>query len=67
MFVAIIAMNGAAVFLTGMVSSYRVLDEGGFALADYILIRNIIALLVSSIWCAVYRINVWKTFPSENK
>ena len=66
-FLAVLSMNLFAICATGMTSTYRIIAEEGFNAADFNLLRNLLAITVAIIWCAIVRVNPIKQFPSTKK
>ena len=65
---AIMAMNFAALSTTGMMASFKYIAAEGYHAADFNLLRNVVGLLITTIWTRVLiGLNPFKTFPLHYK
>ena len=66
-FLAFVTMNFAVLAVTGMTATFRVIAEEDFSPVDFTLMRNLLALLVSYVWCKVAQHKPFPMFPRDRK
>ena len=60
---AIIAINIQALCPTFITGLFRIVAKEGFNHADFNLYRNVLALIVASVWCYIDKIHPIKDYP----
>ena len=64
--VAIVAMNFAAICITGMTASYKLIADE-YHVIELTLLRNVTGFVVACLWLSCTQQNPFKLFPWENK
>ena len=60
-------MNFAALCTTGMMASFKYIAAEGYHAADFNMLRNVVGLIITTIWTVLIGLNPFKTFPLHYK